>query len=269
MAPKVTILIPNYRTRDLTCLCLRLIRRHTDPALARVVVIDNASGDASLDYLRQVDWIELVERRPPPQEPPALAHGRALDLGLERVDTPYVLSLHSDSFVRRPDWLPLLLGRLESDPRLAGVGAWKQGERAPWREALKDWERAIEIPLRRLLRRGHGKVEGQGDNWFYLRSHCALYRMAPLRDLGLSFVEQGAPVGKWLHRRLEEAGWRMDFVPIPTLERYLVHANRATQVLNPEIGIATRHRRRGLRRLQRLMTELEAPRLLADASLDR
>ena len=269
MAPKVTILIPNYRTRDLTCLCLRLLRRHTDPALARVMVIDNGSDDASLDYLRQVDWIELVERRPPPGEPPALAHGRALDLGLARVETPYVLSLHSDTFVRRPDWLPLLLNHLESDPRVAGVGAWKQGERAPWRETLKDWERAIERPLRRLFRRGAGRVEGQGDNWFYLRSHCALYRTELLRSLGLSFVEQEAPVGKWLHRRLEQAGWRLVFVPIPTLERYLVHANRATQVLNPEIGIATRHRRRGLRRLRRLMAELEAPRLLADATLDR
>ncbi len=268
MAPKVTILIPNYRTRDLTCLCLRLLRRHTDPALARVMVIDNGSDDASLDYLRRVDWIELVERRPPPQEPPALAHGRALDLGLARVATPYVLSLHSDSFVRRADWLPLLLGRLEADPRIAGVGAWKQGERPAWREHLKHWERAIEVPLRRLLGRGAGRVEGQGDNWYYLRSHCALYRTQPLHDFGLSFVEQEAPVGKWLHRRLLEAGWLMDFVPIPLLERYLVHANRATQVLNPEIGIATRHRRRGLRRLQRLMVELEAPHLLADATLD-
>lgn len=269
MAPKVTILIPNFRTRDLTCLCLRLLRRHTDPALARVMVIDNGSDDASLDYLRQVDWIELVERRPPPGEPPALAHGRALDLGLARVETPYVLSLHSDSFVRHADWLPLLLSHLESDPRVAGVGAWKQGERAAWRETLKDWERAIERPLRRLFRRGAGRVEGEGDNWFYLRSHCALYRTELLRSLRLSFVEQEAPVGKWLHRRLEQAGWRMVFVPIPTLERYLVHANRATQVLNPEIGIATRHRRRGLRRLRRLMAELEAPRLLADATLDR
>src|SRR5690606_8479794 len=132
-------------------------------------------------------------------------------------------------------------------------------ERTAWREALKDWERALERRLRRLLRLGAGRVEGLGDNWFYLRSHCALYRTQPLRDLGLSFVEQDAPVGKWLHRRLLEAGWRLEFVPIPTLERYLVHANRATQVLNPQIGIADRHRRRGLRRLQRLMAELEAP----------
>lgn len=266
---KVTVLIPNYRTRDLTCLCLRLLRRHTDPALIKVMVIDNGSDDASLDYLRQVEWIELVERRPPPDEPPALAHGRALDLGLERVTTPYVLSLHSDSFVRRAGWLPLLLERLEGDPRLGGIGAWKQGERVAWRERLKGLERALERPLRRLLRRGAGKVEGLGDNWFYLRSHCALYRMAPIRELKLSFVEQGPPVGKWLHRRMEEAGWRMDFVPIPRLEPYLIHANRATQVLNPEIGIASRHRRRGLKRLERLMAELEAPRLLADASLDR
>jgi len=42
---KVTILIPNYKTRDLTKLCLRLIRKHTDCRQIKVIVIDNDSAD--------------------------------------------------------------------------------------------------------------------------------------------------------------------------------------------------------------------------------
>ena len=267
--PRVTILLPSFRTRELTCLCLRLLRRHTDPALARVLVIDNDSGDESLDYLRGVAWIELLERRRPPGEQPHVSHARALDLGFERVETPYVLSLHTDSFVLRPDWLPWLLAPLEADPGLAGVGAWKQGERSGWRHRLKLIERGVERRLRPLLGLGAGRVEGLGENFFYLRSHCALYRTAPLRALGLSFALREGPAGKWLHRGLVEAGWRMKLLQEAELAPYLLHANRATQVLNPDLGIARRYVRRGNRRLLQVMRRLDAPRLLADSSLDR
>ena len=95
--PLVTILIPNYKTPDLTKLCLRLIRRFTDLRLAKVLVIDNDSKDASLDYLRTLKWIELLERPAVAGESGAMAHSRALDLALARVKTPYVLSIHTDT----------------------------------------------------------------------------------------------------------------------------------------------------------------------------
>lgn len=45
--PEVTIIIPNYRTVDLTKLCLRSLRRHTNLERVRVIVVDNDSQDAS------------------------------------------------------------------------------------------------------------------------------------------------------------------------------------------------------------------------------
>ena len=33
--PKVTLLIPNYKTPELTRLCLRLVRKHTDTGMIR------------------------------------------------------------------------------------------------------------------------------------------------------------------------------------------------------------------------------------------
>jgi hypothetical protein len=54
---------------------------------AKVIVIDNDSQDASLDYLRGLLWIELIERRVVPSEGAISAHSRALDLGLERATT--------------------------------------------------------------------------------------------------------------------------------------------------------------------------------------
>ena len=47
--PEVTILLPNYKTPELTKLCFRLLNKFTPPGRMRVIAIDNASGDASLE----------------------------------------------------------------------------------------------------------------------------------------------------------------------------------------------------------------------------
>ncbi len=268
--PDVTILVPNYRTPQVTRLCLRLLRRHTDPARAAVIVIDNDSGDESLDYLRSLGWIRLIERTPVSGEPVAKAHARALDLGLAAVDTPCVLSIHTDTFVCRGDWLDVLLAPL-GDPAVAGVGSWKLERRPP----LQRWAKAVERQVQRavfpLIGRGHGRLEGLGDNWFYLRSHCALYRTAPLREHGLRFDDGDAntPAGKMMHRRLEDLGHRMVFLPGERLSRHLVHVNHATMVLNPQLGARRRTIAKGERRLRRILADLDAAQVLGDASLDR
>jgi len=121
----VTILIPNYKTPEITKICLRLIRQHTDFTRAEVIVIDNNSNDASLEYLKTLNWITLIERKADAPETPPLSHSRALDLALTQVKTPYVLSIHTDTFVKRADWLDVLLTPFDKNPKLAGVGSWK------------------------------------------------------------------------------------------------------------------------------------------------
>src|SRR5580692_2878450 len=123
--PLVSILVPNYKTPELTKLCLRLLRKYTDPQLARIIVIDNDSQDESLNYLRHLSWIHLIERPRIPNESPVMSHARALDLGMTQVDTPYVLSIHTDTLVKRSDWLHFLISEIEQNPSIAGVGSWK------------------------------------------------------------------------------------------------------------------------------------------------
>jgi len=269
-APLVTVLVPNYRTAELTRLCLRLLRKHTPPGRIRVIAIDNDSQDESRDYLRSLGWITLVERPKQPGEPPWVQHAKALDLALARVDTPFVLSIHTDTLVRRADWLDPLLAPM-NDPNVAGVGSWKLefGGRSWWRRALKAIERRVQLAILPLLGRGAGKVEGHGDNYLYLRSHCALYRTEALRRPGLSFAEGGQPAGKVLHRRLEEAGHRMVFLPSEQLGDYVLHVNNATMVLNREFGGTTRFRDRGRRRIAGALQAVDATAVLADPALDR
>ena len=268
--PAVTVLVPNYRTPELTRLCLRLLRKHTPPGRVAVIAIDNDSGDASTEYLRALEWITLIERPRVAGEKPWVAHAKALDLALERVATPYVLSIHTDTLVRGPGWLGYLLGAIEADPAIAGVGSWKlEVERAWWRRALKAVERRAQLAILPLIGKGYGRIEGYGDNYLYLRSHCALYRTEPLRRHGLTFAEGELPAGKALHRRLEQHGHRMVFLDSRALGRHVLHVNNATMVLNREFGGTRRFRDRGMRRIAAALDAVAAGAVLADDALDR
>ena len=121
---KVSIIVPNFRTLLMTELCLNNLRHYTDLNRAEVIVVDNDSQDESVEYLRHLDWITLLERKTEGESGP-LMHSRALDLALSEVDSEYVLVMHTDTIVKRPDWLDFLLGKIEAEEGIAAVGSWK------------------------------------------------------------------------------------------------------------------------------------------------
>ena len=97
---KTTICVVNYKTLDLTRLCLRSIRKFTKYP-CEVIVVDNNSQDKSLEYLKSLNWITLIERHPKPDEPGGgYAHAAGLDLCLENCNTDFFVSLNTDTFVR-------------------------------------------------------------------------------------------------------------------------------------------------------------------------
>ncbi len=267
--PKVTILIPHYKTLELTKLCLRLIRKQTTPGLAQVVVIDNDSQDASTEYLRTISWIKLIERKAVPNEGAISAHSRALDLGLEVVTTPYVLSIHTDTLIKHPQWLEFLLGQIENNPNTAGVGSWKLESKPAWRQMLKSVERFAQLGFYRLIGKSRHGINGVGKNYYYLRSHCAMYRMDAIKRLNLQFSGGDMVAGKDLHKQLVDAGYTLTFLPSEILIKYLDHINHATTVLNPELSTRPKSVNKGLKRIKQSLARMHADTILKDASLDR
>lgn len=267
--PLVTILVPNYKTLELTKLCLRLLRKHTDKNKAIVIVIDNDSQDDSLTYLRSLSWITLIERKAIPGESPVQSHSRALDLGLEQVTTPYVLSIHTDTLVKRPDWLEFLISRIKRNPNLAGVGSWKLESKPGWRQFLKLIEHYIQLTYYRLIGKKKHGLEGVGDNFYYLRSHCAMYKMDALKKNNLHFSDGDKVAGKAMHKQLVDAGYEMEFLPSEILIKYLDHINHATTVLNPELSSRQKSIDKGLRRIHESLANLNANEILRDATLDQ
>jgi len=287
---KVTILIPNYKTLKLTKLCLRLIRKHTDSTMAHVIVIDNDSKDESTQYLRSLKWIELIERKRVKGEIPAMSHSRALDLALKRVSTPYVLSIHTDTFVKNSFWLNALIREMEKDPDIAGVGSWKLEDppsfyKRVWkiiefriREAVyritKNEKQLYHVLSQKksgyydLFHKGSLNINYNDKEYYYLRSHCALFRMDLIRKYQLTFSAEGKTAGSHMHSVLMQNNHKMVFLSIGFLSRYLVHLNHATMVLHSEFGITNRTRRKGLKRIKKELQHLKSDKILKDTSLD-
>lgn len=265
--PLVTILVPNFKTLTLTKLCLRLLRKYTDLSKAKVMVIDNDSKDESLDYLRSLSWIELIERQAIPGETPVQSHSRALDMCLARVTTPYVLSIHTDTLVKHPQWLEFLLGQIAKSPTIAGVGSWKLESKPFWRRALKLCEHYLQLMYFILIGRTQHGLAGVGKNYYYLRSHCALYRMDLIKKYHLQFGDGDMVAGKDMHKQLVDAGYKMLFLPSEILIKYLDHINHATTILNPHLS-RQKSVDKGMRRIERNLERLNATAILRDASLD-
>ncbi len=249
--PEVSILIPHYKTLELVRLCLDLLQKHTPPGLAEIIVIDNDSQDESLDYLRSLSWITLIERKAIPGES-LQSHPRALDLALSQVHTPYVMSIHTDTLVKHPEWLGFLLGKIKSHQNIAGVGSWKL-ENRPWhKKFLKKIERKIQLVYYGLINKKNHAIEGAGQYYYYLRSHCALYRTDLLKKYHLTFDDNNEVAGKVMHKKLVDHGHDMVFLESTELGQYLDHINHATMVLHPKLGTGLKQKaiRKGTRRIQ-------------------
>jgi len=268
--PCVSILIPHYKTLELTKLCLRSIKKYTDLKKAHVIVIDNDSGDESTVYLRTLKWITLIERDVILNESPPLAHARALDLGMESVETKYVLSIHTDTIVYHNKWLDFLLEELEKDENIAGVGSWKLEQKPAVKLLVKKieklWQTKIWYPL---CGKGEGAIEGIGKNYYYLRSHCALYKTDLLRQYSCTFNDGSEPTGKVLHNKLKERGHVMVFLQSEDLLPYVKHLNHATMILNPEISGRKTGSKKEFRRISKELERLDYKAILKDSAIDQ
>jgi len=271
MAAEVTLLLPQYRTLELTKLCLRLLRTHTDLSRVQLLVIDNGSGegDPSLAWLRTLNWIRLIERPAVPGEPPAVSHARALDLGLSLTETPFVLSFHTDTLVLSGQWIDFLLEKIRRSENTAGVGSWKLEYVSP----LKRFGKTLEDFCKRYLffycyGNRFGELSAHIHKQHYLRSHCALYRTELLKNRTRGFFD-GETAGKSAHRMLTEAGFQMEFLPSRELFPYMRHLDHATMILNPEISGTKTETPAARRRLRRELEAMDYRAILADDSLDR
>jgi len=229
-------LIVNYRTLRLTSLCLSLLEKHIDQEKTDVIVVDNGSNDESLEYLKSLDWIRLIERTQESDEPAFISHGRALDEGLEYVTTPYVCLLHTDTFVYDSNVFELLLAQI-SHHNVAAVGTRDQRHRKPHKRIFRICKKIIRYYFRKLtLTLGLSKASPKPIRDNYLKSFCCMWDVNLIRSRNLKFTSEMKNPGYKIQDELTQNGFIFVDIGTSTLFKFLSHIQSGTVVELNNIG---------------------------------
>jgi GT2 family glycosyltransferase len=115
-APDATVLIPAHGQWPVTARCLESLAAAATVARFEVLVVDDASPDASRANLAAIPGVEVVELDT------NVGFVRACNAGFPRASGRYVVLLNNDTEVR-DGWLDALIAAAESDSRVGLVGA--------------------------------------------------------------------------------------------------------------------------------------------------
>lgn len=212
-ARDTAVVIVNYRTRELTAGAVASVLGEED--VREVVVVDNASGDGSVEHLREAQADERVRVMAADRNG---GFGAGVNLGAAACRSPLLLILNSDAAVERGS-VGLLVSALLAEP---GVGVLAPAVRlaggGPQPDAFGRLPRRWE-----LLVPGPGRWTGAGDDrrpgW--VSGVAMLLRATDFRSVG-GFDERFEMYFEDLDlcRRLQEQGRSVARLPAATV----VHA---------------------------------------------
>ena len=240
--PTFSVAIVNYKTCEMTRTCLELLKEKLAGQDVPVWVVDNNSADESTDYLRSVPWINLIERVQPVGEAGHIAHGKALDLILERIDSDYILLMHTDTFIFDATAFKLMLDLCLGDPKVAAAGCVEQIDRGLPRTVWRFSSRYCKHYYRRAMG-ALGLSARLPKPWReqHLKSFCTLWNSKAMKQHGLHFCMDDRVPGYTLQDRMVQLGYEIAEIPARRLFKYLDHIQSGTVVAQG--GYAKGHRR--------------------------
>ena len=240
--PTFSIVLVNYKTLDLTRICLDLLHAHARKQNIPVWVVDNDSADDSVAYLRSLNWIKLIERQSPGKEPGHIAHGKALDMALDSIDTDYVFLMHTDTFVFDADVFAMMMDHCNKNPNVAAVGCTEQLDRGLPRTVWRFTSRFVKHHARRLKQSlGLRSRAPKPYRETYLKSFCTLWNCLLMKQWGLHFQIDDRVPGYELQDRVIGLGHDVVFLSPGKIFKYLDHVQAGTVAAAG--GYAQDHRR--------------------------
>jgi hypothetical protein len=267
-SPAITVCIPHWQVRDMMSICLRSIRRHSRDYNLEVIVVDNGSQDDSLDYLRSLSWIRLIER---PDERPTNWPANvftAWDVGVRAARGEFFVTMHSDVFVKQNGWLDPFLRELAAAPRAAAAGAWKLSLENPLYALQKRVVGSLVAGVKRLTGR---RARSSFRVGHYPRDYCAMYRTAAILDHDLTFCPSDISVtgGYSIAEQLWKRGYETRMIPIWEMARKIVHVAHGTAAVTSDKPLHHRSaQRKAEQRAQALLNSTWVTDLRRQSSLD-
>ena len=227
--PNFSLVLVNYKTADITRMCLELLHQHVKEQRIPVWVVDNDSADESLDYLRSLDWINLIERPSPGKEAGHIAHGKALDLALEQVETDYLFLLHTDTFVYDKEVFEMMLRECTKSADIAAVGCVEQINRGIVRDTWRLTSRFCKHYVRQAkVSLGMKSKPPRPYKETHLKSFCTLWNVRLMKSQGLHFCMDDRVPGYTLQDRMVSLGYGIKLLSPRKIFRYLDHIQAGT-----------------------------------------
>lgn len=119
--PEVSIIIPVFNKWQLTLDCLVSLKEYTPGTHYEVIVVDNASRDATVTQLEPLGRALFGKRFRSIRNTENLNFGPACNQGARAASSPLVFFLNNDTLMTR-DWLPPLLAAMREETDLGAVG---------------------------------------------------------------------------------------------------------------------------------------------------
>ncbi len=175
---KVTIIIPNYNGCRFMEPCLASLKEQTFKDCC-ILIVDNASTDGSLEYLRgnypDIEVLALDKN---------YGFSKAVNIGIRHARTPYVLLLNNDTTVD-PHFLEEMVHAIEQSPRIFSVASKMLQMYHP---ELIDGAGDLYTLVGWGVARGCGRLASnytKADEVFSACAGAAIYRRSAFKKIGL------------------------------------------------------------------------------------
>ena len=202
IAKQVTVVIVNFKTKRLLACAYKSFRKFYPTV--RMIFVDSGSMDESRELVKEIggrayNSFILFSTN--------VGHGPAMHQAIQEVDTPFVLTLDTDTETFKKGFLEKMVRQMKANDNLYALG-WKR-----WVDRLSG------VPLVWF-------TEKQPSERFvaYIHPSAGLYRMSMYRTLN-GFVHHGAPC---LHNMNDavKRGFELQAFPISDYVKHLKAGTR-------------------------------------------
>jgi glycosyltransferase involved in cell wall biosynthesis len=256
MQPTITIIIPQYKTYQVTQLCLRALKKFSTLNV-EIIVVDNNSADDSLEYLEKNKWIQLIKNKN--ASIGGAGHKQALDIGIKAAKSDWILLFHSDTIVLKKAWDEDLLNLVKKYPDAVGASSIVRDI-----NPFSSWHSKL---IRKFKDRQHSYHHTLNTSNNKIMSYCFLVKRKFLIDSGFNFEHAEGDVADAFYRNHIKGKYPFVLMGRSFLQRILWHTSNVSSILTGQMT-DTKAVHKLHKKLNSLFSSTVIESLMNDSSLD-